>query len=357
MRFATSTSIAALAGASLASASAALAQTAVVTPSNANILNLLSPFLALNASDIGNQTLQGSLNGTVAINNGASATQQALAISDKNLFGNASNIIGTTAMGSVQSFGVAANIAGGLPNQAPPAGSSVTPSQPVGGYGSVLGSLYVQGVQNGTTGPLSNVVQLLTGAYNNLTSRDLGVAKQYFANGAATNPSTPTPGYVPVPAAAPAGGNATTGALVNAAFLNTQTSATLGRATLDSLSGEGLTGVENAAFAASRAFTSSIEDEMNAWRSPTAAAPNGVTLAAPQPVGPLAMPKPRPCGFRCSRVRSHWHPRPSACGAPGAAVLAAAAPSTAWPTSARPGRTATSSAASPASTTRCSRTS
>ena len=26
---------------------------------------------------------------------------------------------------------------------------------------------------------------------------------------------------------------------------------------------------------------------MNAWRSPTAAAPNGVTLASPQPVGPL----------------------------------------------------------------------
>ncbi len=203
MRFATSTSIVALTAA-LASGSA-LAQTANTTPANVNVLNLLSPFLALNASTIGNQTLQGSLNGTIAVNNSASAQQQALAISDKNLLGNASNTLGTTPFGTVTIFGVAANLAGGLPNQAPPAGSSVTPSQPVGGYGSVLGPLYVQGVQNGTTGPLGNVVQLLTTAYNGLTSSDLGVAKNYFANGAATNPSVTPPGYVPVPAVAPAG--------------------------------------------------------------------------------------------------------------------------------------------------------
>lgn len=38
-----------------------------------------------------------------------------------------------------------------------------------------------------------------------MTSSDLGVAKNYFANGAASNPSTTPPGYVPVPAVAPAG--------------------------------------------------------------------------------------------------------------------------------------------------------
>ncbi|MBE7213061.1 MAG: phosphatase PAP2 family protein, partial [Gluconacetobacter diazotrophicus] len=202
MRFPTSTSIVALTAA-LASGSA-FGQVANTTPANVNILNLLSPFLSLNASAIGNATLQGSLNGAIATNNSATAAQQALAISDKNLLGSAANTLGTAPVGSVTVFGVAANLAGGLPNQAPPAGSSVTPSQPIGGYGSVLGPLYVQGVQNGTAGPLANVVRLLTSAYN-FTGSDLGVAKNYFANGAANNPSVTPSGYVPTPAVAPAG--------------------------------------------------------------------------------------------------------------------------------------------------------
>ncbi|MDX7952386.1 autotransporter domain-containing protein [Lichenihabitans sp. Uapishka_5] len=203
MRFASSTSLIALTAA-LAASSAAMAQSANITPANVNVLNLLSPFLALNASAVGVETLQNSLNGTVATNNGASPAQQALAISDKNLLGGVSTTLGTTAVGTIQAFGVAANLAGGLPNQARPAGSAVTPSQPVGAYGSLLGPLYVQGVQNGTAGPLGTVVRLLTGAYT-FTSSDLGVAKNYFANGAATNPSVTPPGYVATPAVAPPG--------------------------------------------------------------------------------------------------------------------------------------------------------
>ena len=203
MRFATSTSILALAAAALASGSAT-AQVANTTPANVNVLNLLAPFLSLNASAIGNQTLQDSLNGTIRLNTTATPQQQALSISDKNLLGSARNTLGTAPVGTVTVFGVAANLAGGLPNQAPPAGSSVTPSQPVGAYGTVLGPLYVQGVRNGTAGPLADVVRLLTGAYN-FTSSDLGVAKNYFANGAATNPSVMPPNYVATPAVAPAG--------------------------------------------------------------------------------------------------------------------------------------------------------
>lgn len=88
-------------------------------------------------------------------------------------------------------------------------------------------------------------------------------------------------------AATPAIRDGAAGAVVNDVFLNEQSSAALGRATLDRLSGEGYAGTQNAAFAQSRAFTSSIEDEQNAWRSPAAAAPNGITLAAPAARGPL----------------------------------------------------------------------
>ena len=182
-----------------ASAGAASAQTANITASDANVLNLLAPFLTLNSTAVGQQTLQTNLQTVVNLNTGATLAQQQLAISDKNLLGNISN----TVTGLPGTFGIAANLGGGLPAQAPING--ITPQQPVGGLGAVLGQAYVNGVQTGLAGPLTNTVNLLNNAYGNLTSRNLGVAKNYFANGAATNPSTTPPGYVPVPAVAPAG--------------------------------------------------------------------------------------------------------------------------------------------------------
>lgn len=205
MRFATSTSIVALAVAAMAVNDGASAQTVNTTPSNVNVLNLLSPFLTLNATATGQATLRENLDQAVATNNGATPAQQALAISDKNLPGNAANALGTAPVGSRTVFGVASNLAGGLPDQAKPAGSAVTPRQPVGGYGSQLGPLYVDGVATGAAGPLGRVVTLLTTAYGGFTSNDLGVAKNYFANGAATNPSVTPGGYVAVPAVAPPG--------------------------------------------------------------------------------------------------------------------------------------------------------
>jgi subtilase-type serine protease len=203
MRLHTSTSTLSLIAATFASGTAAYA--ANTTPADVNILNLLSPFLSLPGTTVGQSTLSLNLSQALATNNNATPAQQALSISDKNLLGNQSNTLGTAPVGSVTIFGVAANLAGGLPNQAPPAGSTVVPSQPVGGYGSQLGPIYVNAVNSGPTGPLSDVVRLLSTAYNNLTSPSLGVAKNYFANGAATNPSTTPAGYVPVPATAPAG--------------------------------------------------------------------------------------------------------------------------------------------------------
>lgn len=178
-------------------ASAAEAQVVNTTGSNVNVLNLLSPFLSLNDSAIGQATLQANLQQSIAINNAANLSQQQLAISDKNLLGSASNNVA-----GLGNYGVAANLAGGLPGQTPVNG--ITPQQPVGGLGVVLGQIYQTGVAGGLAGPLTNTVSLLTRAYN-FTGSDLGVAKNYFANGAATNPSVTPPGYVAVPAVAPAG--------------------------------------------------------------------------------------------------------------------------------------------------------
>ena len=192
-------SVAAITIMTVGSTGVAQAQAVNTTPSNVNVLNLLAPFLSLNATAVGQATLQTNLQTVFTLNNNATLTQQQLAISDKNLLGAVSN----TVTGLPGTYGVAANLAGGLPPQAPING--ITPQQPVGGLGAVLGQAYVNGVQNGLAGPLTNTVNLLNNAYTNFTSRDLGVAKNYFANGAATNPSTTPAGYVPVPAVAPAG--------------------------------------------------------------------------------------------------------------------------------------------------------
>lgn len=185
-----------------ASGEKADAQTANVLVSNVNVLNLLAPFLSLTGTPIGQQTLQANLQQSIAINNGASATLQGLAVSDMNLLGNASNSVS----GLAGTWGVAANLAGGLPAQTLsglPAG--VVAQQPIGGYGQVLGSIYQTGVNSSTatTGPLANTVSLLTRAYA-FTGTDLGVAKNYFANGSSFNgfnAASPTS----FPAVAPAG--------------------------------------------------------------------------------------------------------------------------------------------------------
>jgi hypothetical protein len=215
-------SAAIIAVASAASVGAAAADP-TISASNANVLNLLSPFLSLNdpngpAGVAGLQTLSDNLAQAIAINNASfsgpfllsppypanTPALQALAYSDKNLLGSAQNSV----TGLTGSFGVAANLAGGLPDQPAPVQNGVTgvPGvQRVGGFGGTLGQIHANGVNayaNGDHTVLPNTVNLLTSAYN-FTSSDLGVAKNYFANGNASNSGT-TPPFGPV-AVAPAG--------------------------------------------------------------------------------------------------------------------------------------------------------
>lgn len=211
MRFVTSTSVAALAVAFMATHEGAQAQVVNTSPSNVNILNLLSPFLALNSNATGQATLTQSLDQAVTINNTSPPEQRARAISDKALPGSGPPFgTITLANGTVVALGAADNLAGGEPLQAiqnnPGQPGTIAPYQPVGAYGNVLGTAYQTGIRSSTatTGPLTNTETLLNAAYR-FTSADLGVAKNYFANGAAANPSTTPPGYVPVPAVAPAG--------------------------------------------------------------------------------------------------------------------------------------------------------
>ncbi|MCJ2122870.1 phosphatase PAP2 family protein, partial [Methylobacterium sp. J-077] len=197
MKFLHGVSIAALTVAGFSSG--VQAQTANTTPSDVNVLNLLSPYLALNATATGQATLGLNLSQSIAINTGAGLAQQQRAISDKNLLGSVSNDLSSVGLGS---YGVAANLAGGLPAQTPING--IVPQQLVGGLGAQLGPIYQRGVAQGANGPLGSTVSLLANAYT-FTGNNLGVAKNYFANGAATNPSVTPANYVAVPAVAPAG--------------------------------------------------------------------------------------------------------------------------------------------------------
>ncbi|WP_267428748.1 phosphatase PAP2 family protein, partial [Methylobacterium sp. GC_Met_2] len=197
MRLTGHVSIIALAAASILG-SEARAQTARITPANANVLNLLSPYLSLNATAVGIATLQSNLDSTVALN-GSSASRRGLAASDMNLFvtaGAAYSPAGLTG------YGAGANLAGGLADQA--TSNGITPRQPVGGYGPVLGAIYQRGVASGSKGPLASVDTLLTSAFA-ISGGDSAIAKNYFANGAANNSSTYVPGAIPVPAVAPTG--------------------------------------------------------------------------------------------------------------------------------------------------------
>ncbi|MCJ2066465.1 phosphatase PAP2 family protein, partial [Methylobacterium sp. J-088] len=99
-------------------------------------------------------------------------------------------------------YGAGANLAGGLADQA--TSNGITPRQPIGGYGPVLGAIYQRGVASGSKGPLASVDTLLTSAFA-ISGGDSAIAKNYFANGAANNSSTYVPGAIPVPAVAPTG--------------------------------------------------------------------------------------------------------------------------------------------------------
>lgn len=161
------------------------AQTANLTPANVNVLNLLSPFLSLNSTAIGQQTLQTNLATAMSLNNNSTLALQQLAISDKNILSNASNTVTNGVTAIAGKYGVAANLAGGIPNQAPPAGTTIVPQQSIGGLGAQLGLFYTNAVNsqaNGVSQPLANTTALLSQAYNNLTSPEVG-SKNYFANG------------------------------------------------------------------------------------------------------------------------------------------------------------------------------
>src|SRR5262249_3608331 len=142
------------------------------------------PFLSLPPS-----TLTANLNNSIAVNQFAvaSPTIEAVSISDKAIFSGPSLTINLLGGGS-QAFGPGANLAGGLPAQAiqnsPTVLGPVVPQQQFGGFGQ-LGSAYQTAVSpSGTVTP--GVVSLLSNAVN-FTFNDLGVAKNYFANGGANN--------------------------------------------------------------------------------------------------------------------------------------------------------------------------
>ena len=209
-----------------------------ISVATSNVLNLLQPFLTLNSTTTGQQTLTADLQQAALINQNASSptgiltsasqinpnapsaaflngnlsttAAAALAISDENALSAISNNVFGISKATVSpstTFGIAANLAGGLPTQnttsytfsGAASGATVytNGAQPVGGFGAVLGAAYVSGVYpgSGTTAAstsLPNTVTLLNTAFNftgNATnngsnsSGDAQVAKFYFANG------------------------------------------------------------------------------------------------------------------------------------------------------------------------------
>jgi outer membrane autotransporter protein len=193
MKFSTSSSLYALCRAGLGIAAAALpaqamAQSATVTASDVNALNLLSPFLSLNASATGQSTLTYNLNDALTVNQFAagSSTIAAVSISDKTIFsGNSTSI--TLPSGASAAYGPGANLAGGLPTQMVQSTGGIAPYQQYGGLGN-LGTAY-QAAVSPTSAQVPSVVTLLNNAYS-FTSQDLGVAKYYFANGTVDGSTT-----------------------------------------------------------------------------------------------------------------------------------------------------------------------
>ena len=187
-------SISVLTVASVASIGGAHADPANVTPSNVNVLNLLSPFLGLNATPTGKTTLTDNLNPRRSASTTAQRQRSKISLTaTRTSSGAASNVVtGLSDPKTGPFFGVAANLAGGLPDQ-PAATGGVPGHQPVGGYGATLGAIYANGVNayaNGDHSVLPNTVNLLSTAYNSFTSSDLGAAKNYFANGTINGTTT-----------------------------------------------------------------------------------------------------------------------------------------------------------------------
>ncbi len=236
MRNASQISVLALILAAGLAASPARAGSTTVTQSDANVLNLLSPFLTLNTTSAGQATLTSNLNQAIATNNAAanSPAIQAESISEKTIFSGTSTSI-TLANNALSYYGPGANLAGGLPAQAVQNGQSfsgsgnltvtavngtVTPAQSVGGLGNLGAafqtavspnavtagtSAYVTSAGTGANSALTgqyntqNIINLLVNAYN-FNSTDLGVAKYFFANGTANGTSTavaPTGSSIP----------------------------------------------------------------------------------------------------------------------------------------------------------------
>jgi uncharacterized protein with beta-barrel porin domain/membrane-associated phospholipid phosphatase len=166
-----------------------LAQTPNTTAANVNILNLLSPFLNLNATAIGQQTLNLALSDALALNQFAAAnlTVAAVSISDKTIFGGASTSITPQSSTATKAYGPGANLAGGLPVQAVQTPGTIAPAQQYGGLGA-LGAAFQTAVAP-TGGTVPSVVTLLSNAYS-FTSTDLGAAKNYFANGTTDGTTT-----------------------------------------------------------------------------------------------------------------------------------------------------------------------
>jgi outer membrane autotransporter protein len=157
---------------------------AVISVPEVNTVNLLAPFLSLPP-----QTLAANLNSSIATNQfaAASPTIEAVSISDKAIFSGPSLSISLLG-GGTQAFGPGANLAGGLPAQAiqnsPTVLGTVVPQQQFGGFGQLGGAYQTAVSPSGTAVPA--VVALLGNAVS-FTFNDLGVAKNYFANGGANN--------------------------------------------------------------------------------------------------------------------------------------------------------------------------
>jgi hypothetical protein len=115
--------VAVMSGASLFAVAMALnspakAATANTTAADVNVLNLLSPFLSLNATTTGQQTLTTNLNSALAVNKFAasSATIEAVSISDKTIASGNSTAI-TLPSSATANYGPGANLGGGFPLQ------------------------------------------------------------------------------------------------------------------------------------------------------------------------------------------------------------------------------------------------
>lgn len=191
--YALRTAFAALAAAAFAAPAAA--QTPNITVPDANVLELLQPFLNLPNTTAGQQTLALNMSQSIKTNNQATTSAisgvtgqpivENVSISDKAIFSGTSlgiTLAATTTPSNgyiiANSYGPAANLGGGLPQQAiqngvnvnnQPTNGTVIPYQPYGGFGQ-LGAAYQTYVAPTNSNAL---ITMLTSAYS-FTSNALG---------------------------------------------------------------------------------------------------------------------------------------------------------------------------------------